>query len=97
MEPLTLTEDQLQEAREEAVDIIRKTHKDEALTIFTAGLLPVHSVREMECLKQNEAQKLINLRDKSKITSFLSLDVRENNDQFSPSPQQPGSVRSAPF
>jgi hypothetical protein len=102
MEPLTLREEQLQEAREAAADILQNKQPDEALTIFTEGLVPVRSVREMECLKQTEALQYRNLR--ARMHSCRSLPSaaaapgeNQNNDDLSPSPHPPGSVRSAPF
>eukprot|EP00252_Welwitschia_mirabilis_P005870 TRINITY_DN16466_c0_g1_i1.p1 TRINITY_DN16466_c0_g1~~TRINITY_DN16466_c0_g1_i1.p1 ORF type:complete len:116 (+),score=10.13 TRINITY_DN16466_c0_g1_i1:114-461(+) len=53
MEPRTLSEVQLQEAREAAVDVMQQKPPDEALSIFTKGLRPVRSVKEMEKLQSN--------------------------------------------
>lgn len=87
----------MQEARDAAVDIIQKKQRDEDLTIFIEGLLSIRSVREMECLKQSEAQELRNLRDKPHINRlYLFANAGENKDQISPTPKQPGSTRIAP-
>lgn len=101
MELLTLREEQLQDAREAATDILQNKQPNEALIIFilfTEGLLPVRSVREREGLKQGEAHQLRSLRDRIHTCCSPPFAIAaaatggENNDDLSPSPHQRGSV-----
>lgn len=96
MEPLTLSQGQLQEARKAAVNIIQKKHPDEALVIFTKGLRPVRSVREMECLLETEGQQLDDLIDTSHTIRLLSS-AEENNSSCRRLPDTVRAASSAPF
>ncbi|XP_077228558.1 uncharacterized protein LOC143861526 [Tasmannia lanceolata] len=70
MEPRTLSQGELSTAREEAVFIVQKKEPDEASTIFTEGMRPVTSIKEME-KKVEMTDQLHRLHDLKKSAEII--------------------------
>ncbi|OVA08553.1 hypothetical protein BVC80_209g297 [Macleaya cordata] len=72
MEPRTLNELQLNDAREAAIDIVKKQKSNEASNIFIEGLRPVLSIKVMEEEEEEEEQQKPVVECKEKISSSSS-------------------------
>ncbi|BFG24426.1 uncharacterized protein Pyn_04181 [Prunus yedoensis var. nudiflora] len=58
LEPRTLSEGQLNHARELAADVVEKMEQEEASAVFIRGLRPVGSMKEMVHMIAEEGEQL---------------------------------------
>ncbi|XP_010253996.1 PREDICTED: uncharacterized protein LOC104595110 [Nelumbo nucifera] len=96
MEPKTLNEGELNDARVAAVDIIQKMDPKKASDVFTEGLRPVISVKEMKekTERRDQLHKLVKCEEFAQVTDCLC--TLENIDE-SPDKAMFRETLSAPF
>ncbi|KAI5336994.1 PREDICTED: LOC110613993 [Prunus dulcis] len=72
LEPRTLSEGQLNHARELAADVVEKMEPEEASAIFIQGLRPVGSMKDMVHMVAEEGEQL-----QSKVVEWKEAQILE--------------------
>ncbi|XP_058074215.1 uncharacterized protein LOC131222968 [Magnolia sinica] len=98
-EPRTLNEGELNNAREAAAVIVQK-EAAEALNIFTKGMKPVVSIKEMEkeVEKRNQLHRLVEIKESAEIIE-RSCDCQCSSTNLEDSPDKINTPEplTAPF